>query len=96
MSELLTLAEAAKVLKVSPATLTRWTRAKLISVYLMPPARGRRPLVRYVAEDLTAFLLKKRRPARGVVVQRPSREELRRSYPALVAAARPARLGGSR
>lgn len=88
MSEILTLVEAAKVLSVSAPTLTRWTRARLIATIELPPARGKRPVLRFRREDLEAFLIAKRRPARGGV-QRPSREQLRREYPALVLRTRP-------
>lgn len=94
MDALLTLAEASEVLAVSPLTLTRWTRARTVAAFELPPARGKRPIYRYRLEDLEAFLAAKRRPAR-FAVSRPSREQLRKDYPALVASARPGQRGGA-
>lgn len=49
--ELLTQQEAALLLKVSP----RYLRASDCPKVLLPPARGRRPLVRYRRADVLAW-----------------------------------------
>lgn len=88
MTVILTPAEAAKALAVSPATLKRWTAERRIAALELPPARGTRPLLRYRQEDVEAFLLARRRPVRPVGVMRRTRKPAG-GYSALVARTRP-------
>lgn len=67
MDRLLTEAEAARFLGVSRVYLARLRRLGLVPAVLLPPARGRRPTVRYAPGDLRAWL--ERRRGRGWRIQ---------------------------